>query len=55
MYFVISFTFDARYGAGMVVYWFGFVEGLNTENADGLPWDEHIIVTATVPTDLKIR
>lgn len=36
-----------RYGPGLVIYWFGFIEELNTHKdvllVDGFPAPEHIV------------
>ena len=37
----------------MVVYWFGYVEGLNAPNTEDQPWDEHVLVVSALPADLR--
>ena len=44
-----------RYGPGMVVYWFGYVEGLNNPNDDGWPWDDLILVVSRIPPEMRAR
>lgn len=48
----LSFGTCKRYGPGLVIYWFGFVETLVSQNFDGFKKD--IMVTADFPSPIML-